>query len=105
VTELYCEPDGHFPNHHPDPTVVEYIQDLIRTVKEHNADLGVGYDGDADRIGVVDREGRIIWGDQLMVILSRAILGRNKGAKIIGDVKCSQAMFDDIEKHGGTRTA
>jgi len=102
VIELYCEPDGNFPNHHPDPTVVEYIQDLIRTVKEHNADLGVGYDGDADRIGVVDREGRIIWGDQLMVILSRAILGRNKGAKIIGDVKCSQAMFDDIEKHGGT---
>jgi phosphomannomutase/phosphoglucomutase len=101
VMPLYCEPDGNFPNHHPDPTVVEYIHDLIHETKKSGADIGVGYDGDADRIGVVDREGRIIWGDQLMIVLSREVLKGNKGAKIIGDVKCSQVMFDDIERHGG----
>ena len=101
VMPLYCEPDGNFPNHHPDPTVVEYIHDLIHETKKSGADIGVGYDGDADRIGVVDRDGRIIWGDQLMIVLSREVLKGNKGAKIIGDVKCSQVMFDDIEKHGG----
>jgi phosphomannomutase/phosphoglucomutase len=101
VISLYCEPDGNFPNHHPDPTVVEYIQDLIHETKKSGADIGVGYDGDADRIGAVDRDGSIIWGDQLMIVLSREALKGNKGAKIIGDVKCSQVMFDDIEKHGG----
>ena len=101
VIPLYCEPDGRFPNHHPDPTVVEYIQDLIRTTKEHAADIGVGYDGDADRIGVVDTGGNIVWGDQIMIILSRDILRRQPGSVVIGDVKCSQLMFDDIEKHGG----
>lgn len=101
VVPLYCEPDGSFPNHHPDPTVVEYIRDLITTTQETDADFGVGYDGDADRIGIVDREGNVIWGDKLMMILSRDILDRNPGAKIIGDVKCSQVMFDDIKAHGG----
>ncbi|MCL5023590.1 MAG: phosphomannomutase/phosphoglucomutase [Nitrospirae bacterium] len=101
VISLYCEPDGRFPNHHPDPTVVEYMQDLITTTRESGADFGVAYDGDADRIGVVSREGAIVWGDQLMIVLSRDILGRNPGAGIIGDVKCSQAMFDDVRAHGG----
>jgi phosphomannomutase / phosphoglucomutase len=101
VIPLYCEPDGRFPNHHPDPTVPEYIQDLINTTKERKADIGVGYDGDADRIGIVDSEGNIVWGDQIMIILSREILRKHPNAVIIGDVKCSQKMFDDIEKHGG----
>lgn len=101
VMPLYCEPDGRFPNHHPDPTVVEYIYDLINTTQKAGADFGVGYDGDADRIGLVDRDGNIIWGDQLIVILSREILRGHPGAKVIGDVKCSQVMFDDIKKHGG----
>ena len=101
VVPLYCEPDGRFPNHHPDPTVVEYIQDLIKTTKEQKADLGIGYDGDADRIGIVDSSGDIIWGDQIMIVLSRDILSRKPGEVFIGDVKCSQVMFDDIEKHGG----
>ena len=101
VIPLYCEPDGRFPNHHPDPTVVEYIQDLIKTTKERQADIGIGYDGDADRIGVVDGSGNVIWGDQIIIVLSRDILSRKPGAVVIGDVKCSQIMFDDIEKHGG----
>lgn len=101
VIPLYCEPDGTFPNHHPDPTVVEYIRDLIRTTQDEGADFGVGYDGDADRIGLVRPSGDIVWGDQLMIILSRDVLKKNPGAKVIGDVKCSQAMFDDIKNHGG----
>ncbi|MBF0329194.1 MAG: phosphomannomutase/phosphoglucomutase [Nitrospirae bacterium] len=101
VIELYCEPDGSFPNHHPDPTVVEYIRDLIEETKKSGADIGVGYDGDSDRIGVVDDEGNVIWGDQLMIILGRALLKERPGATIIGDVKCSQRMFDDIKAHGG----
>ena len=101
VIPLYCEPDGRFPNHHPDPTVVEYMQDLIAETKRSGADIGVGYDGDADRIGVVDSDGAVIWGDQLMIILSRDVLKENPGARVIGDVKCSQAMFDEVKKHGG----
>lgn len=101
VIPLYCEPDGSFPNHHPDPTVVEYISDMINMTRSASADIGVAYDGDGDRIGVVDRTGEIIWGDQLMIILSRDVLQRHPGAKIIGDVKCSQVMFDDISRHGG----
>ena len=101
VIPLYCEPDGRFPNHHPDPTVVEYIKELIKVTKEEKADIGVGYDGDADRIGIVDNAGKIVWGDQIMIILSRDIVKRRPGAVIIGDVKCSQLMFDDIERHGG----
>jgi phosphomannomutase/phosphoglucomutase len=101
VIPLYCEPDGNFPNHHPDPTVVEYIEDLIAETKRSHADIGVGYDGDADRIGVVNSDGDVVWGDQLMIVLCRELLKQTPGAKIIGDVKCSQLMFDDIEKHGG----
>jgi phosphomannomutase/phosphoglucomutase len=101
VIPLYCEPDGKFPNHHPDPTVVEYIKDLIKLTKEQKADIGIGYDGDADRIGVIDSSGNVIWGDQIMIILARDILRKRPGAVVIGDVKCSQLMFDDIERHGG----
>lgn len=101
VVPLYCELDGRFPNHHPDPTVVECIQDLIKETKRSGADIGIGYDGDADRIGVVDREGSIIWGDQIMIVLSKGLLSESPGAKVIGDVKCSQVMFDTIKKHGG----
>jgi phosphomannomutase / phosphoglucomutase len=101
VIPLYCEPDGNFPNHHPDPTVVEYIRDLIAETKGSGADMGVGYDGDSDRIGVVNKAGDVVWGDQLMIILSREVLKEHPGAKIIGDVKCSQLMFDDVKAKGG----
>ncbi len=101
VVTLFCEPDGNFPNHHPDPTIPEYLVHLNKAVAESSADLGIAFDGDADRIGVVDREGNIIWGDQLMIIFSREILKRHPGATIIGEVKCSQTLYDDIEKHGG----
>ncbi len=102
VIELYCEPDGNFPNHHPDPTIVDSLRDLIKTVKDRKAHIGIGYDGDADRIGVIDEDGEIIWGDRLMIIFSRDILKENPGAKIIGEVKCSQTLYDDISAHGGT---
>jgi phosphomannomutase/phosphoglucomutase len=101
VTELFCEMDGSFPNHHPDPTVPANLEALISRVKEQRADLGIAFDGDSDRIGVVDEEGKIIWGDQLMILFSRAILEEKKGATFIAEVKCSQTLFDDIEKHGG----
>lgn len=101
VVELYCEPDGNFPNHHPDPTLEESLGALIARVKEEKAHVGIGYDGDADRIGVVDEDGRVIWGDRLMIIFSRDILKENPGAKIIGEVKCSQTLYDDIAAHGG----
>lgn len=102
VIELYTEPDATFPNHHADPTVEENLQDLIAAVREHNADIGLAFDGDGDRIGVVDETGRIIWGDELMIPISRSVLAENPGATIIAEVKCSQTLFDDIEKHGGT---
>lgn len=101
VIPLFCEPDGRFPNHHPDPTVPGNLEALISKVRETGADLGIGFDGDADRIGVVDHEGNIIWGDQLMILFSRDLLERHPGAVIIGEVKCSQVLYDDIEKHGG----
>ncbi|MBW1731868.1 MAG: phosphomannomutase/phosphoglucomutase [Deltaproteobacteria bacterium] len=101
VISLFAEPDGRFPNHHPDPTIPDNLKSLISKVQETGADVGIGFDGDADRIGVVDKDGRIIWGDQLMIIFSRDLLERYPGAKIIGEVKCSQVLYDDIEKHGG----
>jgi phosphomannomutase/phosphoglucomutase len=101
VVELYCEPDGNFPNHHPDPVVLENIRELIGKVREEGAHLGIGYDGDADRIGVVDEEGSVVWGDRLMIVFSRDVLKTHKGASIIGEVKCSQTMYDDIKAHGG----
>ncbi len=102
VIELFCEPDGNFPNHHPDPVVEENLSTMISEVRRSGADLGIAYDGDADRLGVVDAEGEIIWGDRLMVIFSRDILKDNPGARIIGEVKCSQVMYEDIRKNGGT---
>ena len=101
VYELYSEPDGNFPNHHPDPTVPEFIQALKEKVLEKNLDFGVAFDGDSDRIGVVDNLGNIIWGDELMIIFSRSILKRNPGAAIIAEVKSSQKLYDDIAKNGG----
>lgn len=101
VDTLFCEPDGTFPNHHPDPTIPGNLEQLIKRVRETSADLGIALDGDADRIGVVDEQGNMIWGDQLMIIFSRDLLERNPGAKIIGEVKCSQALYDDIRAHGG----
>ena len=101
VVEMYCDMDGTFPNHHPDPTVVEYIKDLIENVKKSDAELGIGLDGDADRIGVVDEKGNILFGDQIMTIFARDFLKTNKGEKVIGDVKCSKNYYDDIKLHGG----
>ena len=101
IIELYCEPDGNFPNHHPDPTVEKNMLDLSKKVKEERAELGIGFDGDADRIGIVDEKGEILWGDQLLMIFARDILKYNPGATIVGEVKCSQNLFKDIEGHGG----
>ncbi len=101
ATMLFCEPDGRFPNHHPDPTVVDNIQDLIKKVKETGAELGIGYDGDADRIGVIDENGEIIWGDKLVLIFARDVLKRHPGAPIVFDVKCSQALPEAIKAAGG----
>lgn len=101
VIELFIEPDGRFPNHHPDPTVPENLEALIAKVRETGADLGIGYDGDADRIGVIDEAGRILWGDRLMILLSRAVLEDVPGAAIVGEVKCSQTLYDDIGARGG----
>jgi len=101
VRELFCDLDGRFPNHHPDPTVADNMRDLIRTVAETGAELGVAFDGDADRIGVTDAKGRIIWGDELLVLFGRDVLARNPGAVIVSEVKCSQRLYDDIARHGG----
>jgi phosphomannomutase / phosphoglucomutase len=101
VEKLFCEPDGLFPNHHPDPTLPENLKHLVQRVSDTSADLGIAFDGDADRIGVVDRRGKTLWGDQLMIIFSRDLLKRHPGAKIIGEVKCSQVLYDDIRKNGG----
>src|SRR5574342_1242304 len=101
VTGLYCDLDGRFPNHHPDPTVLENLDDLVRAVKQYKADVGIGYDGDADRIGAIDEEGRVLWGDRLMVVYSRDILSAKPGSTIISEVKASQSLYNDIAKHGG----
>jgi len=101
VEELYCEIDGRFPNHFPDPTIPGNLKDLIDRVKKSHAEVGIGYDGDGDRIGVVDDQGNIIWGDQLMILFAREILKHQKGATFVAEVKCSQNLFTDIEKHGG----
>ncbi len=101
VIDLFSEPDGTFPNHHPDPTIVENLKFLKEEVLKNHAIVGVGYDGDADRIGAITEKGDIIWGDQLLILYSRDILEQRKNAKIIGDVKCSQVLFDDIKENGG----
>ena len=101
VTPLYCDLDGRFPHHHPDPTQPENVADLIAAVKREGAELGIALDGDADRIGAVDATGRILWGDQLMILLGKAVLQEVPGAKFVGEVKCSQAMYDELEQAGG----
>ena len=101
VIELFSEPDGKFPNHHPDPTIPSNLAALIDTVGAQKADAGIAFDGDSDRIGVVDEKGNILWGDQLMVIFSRDILRERPGATFVSEVKCSQIMYDDIRAHGG----
>ena len=101
VHDIYCDMDGTFPNHEADPTVEKNMQDLIAMVKEKKLDVGIGYDGDGDRIGVVDEKGNLVFGDRLMIIFSREILSRKPGATFISEVKCSKTMYDDIKKHGG----
>jgi phosphomannomutase / phosphoglucomutase len=101
VIPLYCESDPTFPNHHPDPVVPENLKDLIEVVKREKADLGVAFDGDGDRLGVVDEEGNILWGDQLMILFWREILRLYPGAEAPVEVKCSQALVEEIERLGG----
>ena len=101
VWEIACEPDANFPFHHPDPTVPENLEMLIDRVKKEKADVGIAYDGDADRIGAVDEKGNILWGDELLVLFSRDVLSRNPQATIISEVKCSQRLYDDIARNGG----
>ena len=101
VVELFCDADGRFPNHHPDPTVPENLEDLARAIEAERADVGIAYDGDGDRIGVVAPGGRILWGDELLVVFAREILSRKPGAVVISEVKCSQRLFDDVARHGG----
>jgi len=100
LTELFCEPDGTFPNHHPDPTVEKNLADLIQTIQSGDYDIGIAFDGDADRVGVVDETGDVVWADQLMALFLPELI--EKGDDILFDVKCSQALEDMIVKHGGT---
>lgn len=99
---LFCTPDGNFPNHHPDPTDISSLRSLIETVKSSSSDLGFAFDGDGDRIGVVDQSGRIYWGDELLVLFARDILKKRKGATIISEVKASDRLFAEIMRLGGT---
>lgn len=101
VIELFTDPDGTFPNHHPDPTVEKYMTQLSAKVVESGFEVGIGLDGDADRIGVVDEKGKMLFGDQILNILARDYLKTNQGKAIIADVKCSKNLYDDISKHGG----
>jgi phosphomannomutase/phosphoglucomutase len=98
---LFCEMDGRFPNHHPDPTVVANLAALIARVKETKASVGIAWDGDGDRLGAIDATGEVVWGDKLMVLFARDVLRQHPGAAILGEVKCSQTLYEDIEKHGG----
>jgi phosphomannomutase/phosphoglucomutase len=101
VIPLYCDFDGRFPNHHPDPTQPENLEDLITAVQYFDADVGIALDGDADRVGAVDATGRILWGDQLMILLGKAVLAEVPGASFVGEVKCSQTMYDELARAGG----
>jgi phosphomannomutase/phosphoglucomutase len=101
VTGMYVEVDGRFPNHHPDPTVAANLQDLIKKVRDTKADVGIAYDGDADRIGAVDEKGQILWGDKLLILYARDVLKQKPGATIISEVKASQVFYDDVVKQGG----
>jgi len=101
VTGMYVDIDGRFPNHHPDPTVAANLQDLIKKVRETGADVGIAYDGDADRIGAVDEQGQILWGDKLLVLYARDVLKDTPGAAIISEAKASQVFYEDVAKRGG----
>lgn len=101
VYPLYCTMDGTFPNHEPDPTVMDNLKDLISLVKREGLDMGVAYDGDCDRLGVVDHRGEVVFGDKLMIIFAREILSRRPGTTFISEVKCSKTLYDEIEKRGG----
>ena len=101
VIPLYCEPDGRFPNHHPDPVILKNVADLAARVVAEGADFGVGLDGDADRIGVVDAAGRLLYGDQVLAIYARGVLAAHPGGTVIGEVKCSHLLYKDIAAHGG----
>lgn len=101
VTELFCEVDGNFPNHHPNPSDLENLTSLIETVKSEKAELGLAFDGDADRLGIVSSSGEVIWADRQMILFSRDVLSRVPGADIVFDVKCSKLLAQDIEVHGG----
>ena len=101
VIELYCESDGTFPNHLPDPEMEENMRDLVAKVRETGADIGLAYDGDADRVGVVDEQGRRHEADLILALLARDLLQRHPGAPVVFDVKCSQALVDDVRAHGG----
>lgn len=98
---LFCDMDGRFPNHHPDPTVLSNLEALVERVRTTKARVGIAYDGDADRLGAVDETGEVIWGDKLMILFSRALLAKRPGATILGEVKCSQTLYDDIAERGG----
>jgi phosphomannomutase/phosphoglucomutase len=100
AVELFFDMDGRFPNHHPDPTVEENLHHLVDAVRREKAELGIAFDGDGDRIGAVDENGNVIWGDYLLLIYAREILSRKPGATFIGEVKCSQIMYDELEKLG-----
>ena len=104
VIELFSEVDGTFPNHHPDPSQIDNLQDLIAAVKEHDAELGLAFDGDGDRLGVISKQGQIVWPDRQMILFARDILSRNPGSEIIYDVKCTRNLPSEIEAAGGTAT-
>jgi phosphomannomutase/phosphoglucomutase len=104
VTELFCEVDGTFPNHHPDPAHVENLQDLIRCLRETDAEIGLAFDGDGDRLGVVTKRGEIIWPDRQLMLFARGVLAEQPGAEIIFDVKCSRLVAQEVRAHGGRPT-
>jgi len=101
VVKLFCHIDGNFPNHHPDPSKLENLNDLIAEIRAEKADLGLAFDGDGDRLGVIDEKGNVIWADRQMILFSRDVIHRNPGAKIVFDVKCSSLLSKDISNQGG----
>src|SRR5690606_33978666 len=101
TVELFCDVDGNFPNHHPDPSQPENLEDLIEAVKKHKLDVGLAFDGDGDRLGVISPDGEVIWADRQMMLYARDVLSRNPGAQIIYDIKCSRTLETEIRKAGG----
>lgn len=101
VVPLFLDMDGRFPNHHPDPTIEKNLEPLKARVREVGADVGIAYDGDADRVGAVDEKGNVLWGDQLMILFARALLAESPGAAVVGEVKCSFTLYDEIARRGG----